>query len=436
MLGVTPCECSFTEAPHDDLAKGTSMKKLLVYSHDTFGMGNIRRMLALSEYLLETDQELSILLVTGSPVVHDLRLPKRLDYIKLPCLTRTASDTYSAKTLGTDIDVTISLRSDLIHAAALHFQPDVVLVDKKPCGVKRELTKTLEYLKRHSQARIALVMRDILDAPQRTIAGWREQRYSDSIAKYYDNVLVLGTRDIFDFGREYELSRAVTGKIAFCGYLGKRRCPESRSAIRQQLGISREERLVLVTPGGGEDGHPIVKAYCDALPLIERALKIRSLIITGPEMPEGERRLLSHETAGNSRVACHTFVDNMMAYMEAADLVVSMGGYNTVCEILSAGKAAVVIPRAHPVQEQWIRAERMGQLGLFTVIHPSQLTSDRLSGAITRTIPRVPTIRDFSERVDLNALANVARHTGRLLGICSPPISSCSPGAEQIALGA
>ncbi len=72
------------------------MKRLMVYSHDTFGLGNIRRMLAISQHLIEQRDDISILLVTGSPVIHSLRLPKRLDYIKLPCLTRTDSEHYSA----------------------------------------------------------------------------------------------------------------------------------------------------------------------------------------------------------------------------------------------------------------------------------------------------------------------------------------------------
>jgi len=62
------------------------MKRLLVYSHDTFGLGNIRRMLCICEYLLEALPTLSILLVSGSPMVHSFRIPRRLDYIKLPCL--------------------------------------------------------------------------------------------------------------------------------------------------------------------------------------------------------------------------------------------------------------------------------------------------------------------------------------------------------------
>ena len=79
------------------------MRRLLVYSHDTFGLGNIRRMLAICEHLVEADVALSILLVTGSPVIHNLRLPARLDYIKLPCLTRRDFENYDVKYLGTKI---------------------------------------------------------------------------------------------------------------------------------------------------------------------------------------------------------------------------------------------------------------------------------------------------------------------------------------------
>jgi predicted glycosyltransferase len=41
-----------------------------------------------------------------------------------------------------------------------------------------------------------------------------------------------------------------------------------------------------------------------------------------------------------------------------------------VGEILSLRKRAVVVPRTQPVEEQWIRAQRMAELGLFAAIHP------------------------------------------------------------------
>ena len=372
-------------------------------------------MLAVSEYLVETTRDISVLLITGSPVIHQLRLPERLDYIKLPSLTRTAPDVYCAKTLGTNIDETMRLRSDLILAAAANFRPDLVLVDKKPCGVKNELTRTLEWLKSETSARVALVLRDILDSPESTIPVWQSQGYSERIISSYDKVFVLGDPQIFDPRLEYAFPRAVSAKTVFCGYLGKRRAVGSRASVREQLGVAPDERLIVVTAGGGEDGHPIVKTYCAALSEIHRLGRIRSLIITGPEMPPLQRDMISSTTAGNPRVACRMFVENMMAYMEAADLVVSMGGYNTVCELLSTGKRSVVIPRAEPVAEQWIRAERMAHLGLFSVIHPRELTPATLTEAVAAELDGTGKSGRAVQLPDLKALANISRCCSRLL---------------------
>ncbi|MEL7316717.1 MAG: glycosyltransferase, partial [Cyanobacteria bacterium J06559_3] len=120
--------------------------RLMVYSHDAFGLGNLRRMLTICDYLLSCWPRLSILLVSGSPMIQGFRLPKGLDYIKLPCLNRGIAGDISAKYLGTSTEETVALRSQLIYSAACHFKPDLLLVDKKPAGLKGELTQTLEYL--------------------------------------------------------------------------------------------------------------------------------------------------------------------------------------------------------------------------------------------------------------------------------------------------
>jgi predicted glycosyltransferase len=64
--------------------------------------------------------------------------------------------------------------------------------------------------------------------------------------------------------------------------------------------------------------------------------------------------------------------------MGAADVILSMGGYNTVCEIMSLKKRAVIVPRVMPVREQLVRAERLGRRGMFKYIHPDQLTPVQL----------------------------------------------------------
>lgn len=384
------------------------MKKLLVYSHDTYGLGNIRRMLAICEHLLEVHPDLSILLVTGSPVIHSLRLPESLDYIKLPCLTRTASGEYTTKYLNDKIDDAIRLRSDLILATVANFKPDLLMVDKKPFGVKQELAATLEFLQsERPQTRQVLILRDILDSPEMIISNWERNGHAAAIQRFYDLVLVLGQREVFDPLTEYRFPLSVVEKTVFCGYIRKEAAFGDRENVRSQLGVGSQEKLVLVTPGGGQDGFQVIESYLTGLASLPPEDQVRSLIVCGPEMPAPQKMQLQRQAAADPQVKFFEFTGEMVSFMAAADVVISMGGYNTVCEILSLKKRAIVIPRVRPTQEQLIRAERMSRLGLFKTIHADELTPQLLMQEVTelldaddRAVPKI--------QLDLNGLPVVA----------------------------
>ena len=381
------------------------MRRLMVYSHDTYGLGNIRRMLSICRHLNEVIPDLSILLVTGSPMIHSFRLPQRLDYIKLPCVRRTAYEGYSVKSLGTSIDETMQLRADLLLSAVTNFKPELLLVDKKPYGVKRELEGVLRYVRFHFPAtKQALILRDILDAPGTTIETWHKQDYYEAVRSFYDAVLVLGWPEVFDLSNEYEFPPAIAEKLQFCGYIEREPGRKTRRAMRDELQLGDDEKLVLVTPGGGEDGYEIIDNYVAGLPLLPR--HVRSLIISGPEMPEAQRRRLLHTCVNNPQVNFLEFTDDLMSYLDAADAVVSMCGYNTICEILSLRKRAVVIPRVHPTQEQLIRAERLSELGLFQTLHPAHLSPPRLMQSVLDELHAAPT--HPPRAFELDALANIA----------------------------
>jgi len=351
------------------------MSRLMVYSHDTYGLGNLRRMLSICEYLSSSIADLSILLISGSPMAHSFRLPRRLDYIKLPCLTRIEREGYSVRSLGLSLTETIRLRSDVILSAASNFKPDLLLVDKKPAGIKNELEATLAYLKSElPETRHVLILRDILDAPEATISVWERQGYHDVIQSFYDLVLVLGMAEIFDPRLEYRFPEEAAARVRFCGYLKPQSPKKTRDEIRKEFDLADQERLVLVTPGGGEDGYRLLAAYLEGLALIPPNYKIHSQIVCGPEMVGEERDRLYQAAAAIPGVSVCEFTDDLIGYMSASDVVISMGGYNTICEILSLRKKAIVVPRVKPVQEQWIRAERMSRLGLFRCIHPDDLT--------------------------------------------------------------
>jgi len=390
------------------------MSRILVYSHDTYGLGNIRRMLAIATHMAGALEDSSVLVVSGSPMLQGFRVAERVDYIKLPSVGRTARDGYSTRSLRLDVRDVFELRANILLAAVADFRPDAILVDKKPYGIEHELEGAIYYAKTHlPQTSLVLVLRDILDEREATIRSWRAGDFTSAIDRFYDRVLVLGTADIFDVRREYDLPASVCDKLRFCGYVRRPRSLRARDDVRRDLGVAPGGRLVLVTPGGGQDGDRVLRAYAAALPSIHATDGVRSLIVTGPEMDVADRRSIESAARTMPGVEVREFTDDMMSCLDAADVVVCMGGYNTLCEVATLRKRAVVVPRVRPVEEQWIRAERWARLGLVNVVHPDGLDGTRLARAVLEEL-RASTPEPAGV-LDLGALPRVTRHVKALL---------------------
>ncbi|HEV2664168.1 MAG TPA: glycosyltransferase, partial [Blastocatellia bacterium] len=114
----------------------------------------------------------------------------------------------------------------------------------------------------------------------------------------------------------------------------------------------------------------------------------RSILISGPEMSQPQKEFLRRAAGKHPQTEFCEFTDDLLSVMNAADVVISMAGYNTVCEVLSLNKRAVVIPRVRPTEEQLIRAERMAARGLFSFIHPDNLTPATLKDAVSKELTR------------------------------------------------
>jgi predicted glycosyltransferase len=390
------------------------VKKILVYSHDTFGLGNIKRMLDISKHLVATHANASVLIVSGSPMVHAFRIPTRIDYIKLPCLSRTLSGAYDVKYLDLGYEDTIRLRTNLLTNALLDFSPDLILVDKKPLGVSNELSAGLELLQRRALLpKLVLLLRDILDSPETTAEVWNKHGYHEAVQSFYDQVLVVGSEEVFDLTGEYQFPDSTRSKVQFCGYLRRDRGPHKRDQIRRELRID-DEPLVLVTAGGGEDGYHLLSTYLQGLHTLSSDTRIKTLLVCGPEMSELHRRRI-HQSANFPGLTIQDFTNDMMDCMDAADLIVSMGGYNTICEILTLRKRAIIVPRVRPVQEQWIRAHRMERLGLLRTIHPDELTPTEMMRAVVEELRTDRVGPQSVYEIDLDGMSRIASCVSALL---------------------
>ncbi|RVT53518.1 glycosyltransferase family protein [Rubrivivax albus] len=397
------------------------MKRVMIYSHDTFGLGNIRRMLEVARHLVESSDDVSVLVITGSPMLHAFRIPPRIDYVKLPCLARDVAGQYGARSLPLTLAATVKLRANLIRSAVADFAPDLILVDKKPFGVEDELAGALaELAPGIARPRLVLLLRDILDSPERTVPIWRKNGYFEAIDTHYDEVLVVGCPEVYDLRREYAFPPLAAAKVSFCGYIAREPGRVTRGAARQALGVADATPLVLVTPGGGEDGHGLITAALASAADWPAATRPHLHIVCGPELDADARAMVHARAARLPAVSVQDFSDDMMSLHAAADVVLAMGGYNTVCELLTLRRRAVLVPRVLPGTEQCIRAERLAALGLLRMVHPEALTPRRLREALeaelqahARALPQ-PVLRR------LDGLAQVTRALRTQLGLLPP----------------
>lgn len=359
--------------------------RFLLYCHDTYGLGHLRRTLALATYFTHMLPDAQVLIVTGSPLAHAFTLPPRVDYVKLPAVTKQPDGTYTSRSLNIDFLALRDLRATLLRETALTYQPDVFLVDHAPQGMQGEVLPTLTMLRaRMPHCLRVLGMRDIVDDRDSVRRTWKRTGVYHTLATCYDLLLVYGSQDFYDVAQEYQLPSALP--VHYCGYLDHigAEQPEQLPAIAPS---SSEPPLVVVTAGGGGDGFPLLYTYLSGLQtLVNQPMK--SIIITGPLMSEGEQHTL-HSLAASQptdSVQIKAFIPDSIALFRSADLVVSMAGYNTTTELLALRQRMLLVPRTTPRLEQYERATRLAQYGLAQFISPVELTPAHLLACVQDTL--------------------------------------------------
>ena len=356
--------------------------RIMLYSHDTFGLGHLRRSRALANAITAADPEASALILTGSPVAGRFTFPRRVDHIRLPGVTKRSDGSYVSTTLGMDIETTTNLRAGLIRSAIHEYTPDILIVDKEPTGFRGELMPSLEDLARRGGTRVVLGLRDVLDEPEVLATEWTRKGAVEATERFFDEIWVYGLQSVYDPTQGLPLSDATRARMVWTGYL--RRSAPARS-------MPETDPYILITPGGGGDGEALVDLVLQAYEQ-DPALSPRAKLVYGPFL-SGDRRALFEARVARlgGRVTAVGFESEIESLFAGAQGVICMGGYNTFCEVLSFDKRAVIVPRTVPRLEQWIRASRAEGMGLVRMLDETRdgMTAQAMIAAI-RGLPGQP----------------------------------------------
>ncbi|MGE3174922.1 MAG: glycosyltransferase family protein [Planctomycetota bacterium] len=360
--------------------RASSPLRVLTYSHDSCGLGHLRRSVTIAEAITEQEPNAEIVCVSGSPVPEMFPLPPRTELLKLPSISKDDGGNYRSRHLPLSFGELAQLRSDLITAAIRAFRPDLVVVDHTAAGPGQELLPALEVLRREQPGtRVALGLRDILDAPARARVEFAQTRAFDRIRQHYDMVLVYGQREVFDVAVEYAMPADIAARIQYVGAV----VPEAALAARAERRADRSCPHLVFTAGGGEDGSRLLRDAATALRGPMRDERLRATFVTGPLAPKDDCERLHMMLCADARCRVERSVQDLPHLLADADLVVGMGGYNTVYETLALGVPMLAVPRRGPRLEQFERCRRLAAGGHLLVLTPDSAGDpDKLAESI------------------------------------------------------
>ncbi len=391
--------------------------KIALYSHDTMGLGHKRRNTLIAKTLADSYLPTDILTITGIQEASDFPKRSGLDCLSLPALYKTAEGLYQSRYLNISLQKIIKLRGRIIKAALKAFDPDILIVDKVPRGAVKELNPTLKYLRNLGKTHCILGLRDVLDEPAAVRREWEKAGNDRAIRKYYDTIWVYGDPQVYDLAREYQFAADIAAKIRYTGYFDRR--VELKYATAQSDRVLRDlsnlpEEFVLCLVGGGQDGNLLAETFARS----EFPAETYGVILTGPFMSAAMKTKLHEWEIDNPHLIVREFIAEPTLLIDRASRVISMGGYNSIYELLSFEKKALIVPRVKPRLEQILRAENLQRLGLVDLLHPDDLTPQALTAWLAKEIKPVKA-RDL---IDFKGLDRLPHLIEDLIAQSSPSI--------------
>jgi predicted glycosyltransferase len=365
-------------------------QRVLFYSHDTFGLGHIRRTQKLANEIAENGR--SILIACSSPKASDLSYKPGVQTMTLPGFMKLNTGEYVPRNMNVPVEEFVKMRSDLLKSVINNFQPDYVVIDKEPLGVKKELLPALEELKiKRPSCQVICGFRDILDEKKAVYDEWKSRETRQALEKYFDHILIYGEQEYFDFAKEYDLPNHLAKKLRYVGYVSEGDVNGEDPLI---LDFAQRKPLVTFTLGGGEDGGPFLEIILNLLEN-DLGLPFNSFVLSGPFISSKLIDRVFSLSFKRSDARGIDFTPRASDVFKQSDLIVSMGGYNSMIEIMAMGKPLLVYPRTHPRKEQLIRAEIFKKHGFCEILKPDQLGLQSLKESIVTELGKTTEKRKF-----------------------------------------
>lgn len=371
--------------------------RIVFYSQHVLGVGHLFRSLEIAAALAPHQVDL----VTGGEHVA-MPLPPHVRHIPLPPLCMdadfkqlltcrpTPAESRASQTPHPSNSPEFVLnerrRRLLEHVRAV--RPDLFLVELYPFGRKRfgfELLPVLEAIRRGEPGRCRSVcsVRDILVEKQDPEKY--ESRVVEQLNSWFDLVLVHADPRLVRLEETFSRIRDIVPRVRYTGYVVAPVDVGAGRRLRESLRLATGQKMIVASVGGGAVGLELLEAVLEASALLQSRVSHQLWMFTGPFMADSAHAALAHRAADLEEVHVRRFTGQFGTWLAAADLSVSMAGYNTTMNLLAAGTFGLVRPFAQN-REQAMRSQRLERLGVLWMLQPEDLDPQRLAKRISEAL--------------------------------------------------
>jgi predicted glycosyltransferase len=380
---------------------------IIFYCQYVWGMGHLIRSLEFARALSDHD----VTLVAGGQDVA-LNLPDHVDFVRLPALYMDEMfTTLIAGDSGRTVAQIKQQRKEILYALFEQKQPDVFIIELYPFGRSIfgfELEPLLEDIRSGKFGAVKTVcsLRDILVEKKDPVAY--EERVLQKLNRYFDALLIHSDESLLRLNETFSRADNIKIPVVYTGFITQQADPAGGRILRRDLNISSEQKLIVASAGGGRSGYPLLTCVLDACEKLRAGLNFRLEVFSGPFMEEKEFDKLAARSAAGMRIQRYTrrFLD----YLYAADLSISLAGYNTCMNLLVTRVPALVYPYARQ-REQPLRVDKIKNLLPMKIINEDDVRTDRLSDYIIQMLDHKRIIKRLP--IDMNGAANSASFLSR-----------------------
>jgi predicted glycosyltransferase len=384
------------------------MKKLMFYCQHLLGIGHLVRSLEIVRGLANDFQ---ICFVNGGEIVRDLSIPQGIEIVNLPAI-KTDSEFQELQVVDSNYDLAKvqELRKQELLNLLQKFQPDILAIELFPFGRRQfsfELIPLLEEIKqKYPDTKVVCSLRDIIIRKKEP--NKHEEKVIQLMNKYFDLLLIHGDRSFLPLEETFSRVKDINCPVRYTGYV-----VQEENYTDTAIDTPNKPSIV-VSVGGGRFGHELLECVVRTASILETKIPHQIQIFTGCFIPEAKFLELQELAQKTNNLNLKKYTNNLLGYLKAADLSISMGGYNTTMNILTTGVRAMILPfTGNGDREQTIRAEKLEKLGVLRVIHPEDLQPELFTEKIINHLKTIPS----SVRIDLQGVEKTKLFLNELLTI-------------------